>query len=165
MEQEAELMRMMQAYGVMLSGLCAALLKDRDLAQDMVQETFVKAWRKMDDLKGGRQSEKAWLCRIAINLCRDYQRTRWFRLTQRRAEVDAAPMWYTAPDEAAQDVMDALGSLNARMREVLVLHYLHDMDASEMGRALGISKSAVYRRLKKARSLLKQTLEGWEHDE
>lgn len=165
MDHEAELTRMMQAYGGMLSGLCAALLKDRDLAQDMVQETYVKAWRKMGDLTGGRQSEKAWLCRIAINLCRDYQRTRWFRLTERRAEVDAAPLWHTAPSEAAQDVMDALGSLSIRMREVLVLHYLHNMDAAEMSRALGISESAVYRRLKKARSLLKQTLEGWEHDE
>ena len=162
--REAELARMMNAYGGMLTALCSALLKDPYLAQDIVQETFVKAWRRMDDLRGGRQSEKAWLCRIAVNLCRDQQRTRWLRMVDKKAEIDRPALWYTAKNEAAAEVMEALGSLKPRYREVLTLHYLQNMSAEEIGQAVGLSPSAVYRRLNKAKAMLKQLMEGWEND-
>ena len=160
--REAELARMMHEYGSMLTGLCSALLKDGHLAQDIVQETFVKAWRKMDDLRGGRQTEKAWLCRIAVNLCRDLQRTRWLRMVDRSAEVEMP--WCSPADEDAAQIMEALGALKPRYREVLTLHYLENLSAEEIGHAVGLSPSAVYRRLKKAKNQLRQLLEGWEND-
>ena len=160
--REAELARMMHQYGGLLAGLCSALLKDSHLAQDVVQETFVKAWRKMDDLRGGQQSEKAWLCRIAVNLCRDLQRTRWLRMVDRRADVEKP--WCSPADDEAALIMEALGQLRLRYREVLTLHYLENLSAEEVGHAVGLSPSAVYRRLKKAKSLLKELMEGWEND-
>ena len=78
---EAELSRMMETYGAMLTGTCTVLLGDRHLAQDIVQETFIRAYKKMDSFRGERpESEKAWLTRIAVNLCRDERRKKWFRL-------------------------------------------------------------------------------------
>ena len=69
---ETELCRMMDEYSSMLVGICAILLDDRDLAQDVVQETFIRVYKKMDSFRGARpESEKAWLTRIAVNLCRD----------------------------------------------------------------------------------------------
>ena len=68
---ETELCRMMDEYSSMLVGICAILLDDRDLAQDVVQETFIRVYKKMDSFRGARpESEKAWLTRIAVNLCR-----------------------------------------------------------------------------------------------
>lgn len=160
-----QLERMMQQYGSMLARLCSALLKDSHLAQDVVQETFVRAWRSMDSLRGGKQSEKAWLCRIAVNLCRDQQRTRWLRMVDKRAEVEPLSEWCSPPDESSAEVMEALAQLRPKYREALVLHYLQDMSAEELGQAIGLSSSAVYRRLKKAKSQLRQLLEGWENDE
>ena len=162
--REAELARMMDAYSSALTGLCAALLKDGHLAQDVVQETFVKAWYRMDQLRGGRQSEKAWLCRIAINLCRDLQRTRWLRLVDKQAEPETPTPWYTPVSDEAADVMEALGQLKSKYREVITLHYLENMSAEEIGQAAGLSASAVYRRLKKAKTQLRQLLEGGEND-
>ena len=162
--REAELARMMNAYGGMLAGLCSALLKDSHLAQDIVQDTFVKAWRKMDDLRGGQKSEKAWLCRIAVNLCRDQQRTRWLRMVDKKAELDEPSLWYSPPNEEASDVMEALGQLKPKYREVLTLHYLENMNAEEIGQIISLSPSAVYRRLNKAKAQLKTLLEGWEND-
>ena len=159
-----QLERMMQQYGDMLVRLCAALIKDQDLAQDVVQETFVRAWRHMDSLRD-QQSEKAWLCRIAVNLCRDQQRTRWLRLVEKKAEVEQPPLWYTPTDGRAADVMEALGQLKPKFREVLTLHYLENLSAEEIGQIAGLSPSAVYRRLNKAKSQLKALLEGWENDD
>ena len=61
--------------------------------------------------------------------------------------------------------MEAIAQLKPRYRELLVLHYLEDMSAEELGRSLGLSASAVYSRLKKAKAQLKELLEGWESDE
>lgn len=163
--REQELMRMMDAYGGMLTALCSALLKDSHLAQDVVQETFLRAWRKMDDLRGGKMSEKAWLCRIAINRCRDHQRTRWMRMVDKQADPQPPQHWCSPPDETAADVMEALGKLKPKYREVLTLHYLENMSAEEIGQSVGLSASAVYRRLKKSKNQLKHLLEGWENDE
>ena len=72
---ETELCRMMDEYSSMLVGICAILLDDRDLAQDVVQETFISAYRSLDSLRAEHAgSERAWLTRIAVNLCRDEKR-------------------------------------------------------------------------------------------
>ena len=161
--REAELMRMMQTYGGMLAGMCTMLLRDRDLAQDIVQETFVRAWRYMDRLRGGKSSEKAWLCRIAVNLCRDHQRTRWFQLVDR--DESALSQLSVPANQPESDVLEAVGALPIRLREVILLHYYQGMDAEEMASTLGVSISAVYRRLRKARGQLKKLLEGADDDE
>ena len=83
---EAELVRWMEDYGPMLAGTCTALLRDAHLAQDVVQETFSRAYQHRGRFRGG--SEKAWLTRIAVNLCRDQQRSKWFRLVDRRVPVE-----------------------------------------------------------------------------
>lgn len=74
MENQAELTRMMQTYGTQLLRLCTLYLKDRMLAEDAVQETFVRAWRA--DFRQ-ECSEKTFLTRIAINICKNYLRTPW----------------------------------------------------------------------------------------
>ena len=161
---EQELTRMMNLYGGMLTGLCSALLKDAHLAQDVVQETFIRAWRKMNDLRGGEQSEKAWLCRIAVNLCRDYQRTKWLRMVDKKAEMDEPSLWCSPADEGSCDIMEAIGHLKPKYREVIVLHYLQNLSAEELGEIVGLSASAVYRRLAKAKEMLRELLKGWEND-
>lgn len=164
-QREAELTRLMQTYGGLLTGLCAAMLKDSHLAQDMVQETFVRAWRKLDELRGGRMSEKAWLCRIALNLCRDYQRTRWFRFVDRRKQPEELILQADAADEETAALLEAVEMLAPRSREIILLHYYQDMNAVEMAHALGLSESAVYRRLRQARNEMRQWLEGADEHE
>ncbi|MCI5955970.1 MAG: RNA polymerase sigma factor [Clostridiales bacterium] len=165
--REAELARMMTAHGARLAGLCTALLKDAHLAQDVVQETFLRAYTRMDSFRGGHEnSERAWLTRIAINLCRDQQRSRWLRLVDRRA--DPEPLFASCAagmDEESLHLLWAVEQLPPRLKEAVLLRYYNGMPTEEMAQTLHISKSAAYRRLNKACENLKRLLEGWDFDE
>ena len=61
----------MVRWEVPLLRTCYLLLKDAALAEDALQETFVKAWRSYGSYRG-EASEKTWLMRIAVNTCRDH---------------------------------------------------------------------------------------------
>ena len=164
--REAELERMMRTHGNQLVGLCTGLLRDPMLAQDVVQETFIKAYRSMDGFRGERQeSEKAWLTRIAVNLCRDQHRSRWFRFIDRSVSFDMLPERSAPAKETHIELYQAVSQLPQKYREVILLHYFQDLDAGEIAQILGVSLSSVYRRLEKARMKLKDQLERWEDDE
>ncbi len=158
--READLVRMMQTYGDQLVGLCTGLLSDHSLAQDVVQETFIKAYQSLDRFRGeNKGSERAWLTRIAVNLCRDQQRTRWFRFVDRSVSYDMIPEQGETPDDTQQHIYQAVQQLSGKYREVILLHYYQDLQVSEMAQALGLSESSVYRRLESARQKLKILLE------
>lgn len=163
--REAELIRMMQTYGGMLVGICTGMLGDAHLAQDVTQETFIRAYYKMDSFRGEREgSEKAWLARIAVNLCRDALRSKWFRFVDRKVTPDVAPLSCEATQEA-QCLFEAVQKLPGKYREVILLHYYQDMPAAEIAQALRLNPASVYRRLEKARQKLKQLIERGETDE
>lgn len=75
-EREEKLRHLMDVYGDGLKRLCCVYLRDLGLAEDAVQETFIKAYDHIDELLAGEiESAKAWLMRIAVNTCKDYRRT------------------------------------------------------------------------------------------
>jgi RNA polymerase sigma-70 factor (ECF subfamily) len=156
MADNQELLLMMQQYGVHVVGLCTLLLKDAHLAQDVAQETFIRAW-KQGNLR--QETEKAWLTRVAVNLCRDEQRSRWFRHVDRRITPEELPLQADAPDTDS-DLLDSVHRLPAREREVIVMHYWNDMSPEEIASALHIDRATVFRRLSRGRKRLKIELEG-----
>ena len=66
--------RMVQQYEKDLLRICCIYLRDHTAAEDVVQETFLKAFRILDSFRG-ESSEKTWLIQIAVNGCRDYRRS------------------------------------------------------------------------------------------
>lgn len=162
---EQELIRLMDTYGGMLSSLCRMMLHDYHRAQDAVQETFIRAYRHIDQIKRV-QSERAWLIRIAVNICRDVMRTAWFRHVARSVDLSELPE-IPAPQNAAEDsaILEEVQKLPHKEREVLLLHYWQELDADEIARALHINRATVYRRLERARQRLKMSVEGGLHDD
>ena len=156
MSDEQEMLRLMNEHGAHLIGMCTLLLHDAFLAQDVVQETFLRAWRKGRLI---RETERAWLTRVAVNLCRDEQRSRWFRHVDRRFTPEELPIPADAPD-ADSDLLDSVHRLPAREREVIVMHYWNDMSPEEIAGMLHISRATVFRRLARGRKRLKIELEG-----
>ena len=71
--REEELLRLMAQYKNDLMRMALAFLKDEALAEDAVQETFFKAYHALPAFRGD-SSEKTWLMRIAINVCRNIRR-------------------------------------------------------------------------------------------
>ena len=140
---EKELIRLMDTYGGTLFSLCRMMLRDHHRAQDAVQEIFIKAYKYMDQLPHLR-NEKAWLIRIAINICHDMMRT-------------AAPH---TEDTSDSPLLEMVQNLPSKEREVVLLYYWQNLPPEEIASALLISRATVYRRLDHARYHLKIALEG-----
>ena len=156
MADNHELLLMMQQYGAHVVGLCTLLLKDAHLAQDVAQETFIRAW-KQGNLR--QETEKAWLTRVVVNLCRDEQRSRWFRHVDRRITPEELPLQADAHDTDS-DLLDSVHRLPAREREVIVMHYWNDMSPEAIAKLLNVDRATVFRRLARGRKRLKLELEG-----
>lgn len=71
--KEERLCSLMEQYEKSLLRMCCVYLRDTSAAEDAVQESFLRAYRSMDDFRG-ESSEKTWLYSIAMNVCRDMRR-------------------------------------------------------------------------------------------
>ena len=163
---EARLREWMQLYSTPILRVCYMILQDRQQAEDALQDTFIKAWRHMEDLRRRHiENEKAWLMRIAVNTCRDYRRTAWFRHVDARVAVDDLPPRLTQTEDGDRDLMLTVCALPEKYREVILMYYYQRMTEQETADVLGLSLSAVHRRLKKAEALLRESLEGGERHE
>ena len=134
--------------------MCYLNLRDRGLAEDAVQETFVKAYRALPAFRGD-SNLKTWLMRIAINTCRDMQRGSWLKHLSRTVSLDQL----AEPSESFSE--DAL-AVNIG---IVLLYYYQDMTIEEAAEALGISVSSVAERLKRAKEKLRESLKEVYFDE
>lgn len=147
--REQELVRLVDAYQFSLRRMCCAILRDRALAEDAVQETFLKAYKTLDTFRK-ESSEKTWLMRIAINTCRDFRRSAWFRYLDRRITPEDLPLAATPAEEDSIALTAAIMRLPQKLQEVTLLHYYQDMTTREIAAALQISQSSVSSRLVRA---------------
>ena len=134
--------RVAAEYQAVLLRLCYIQLQDKALAEDAVQETFLKAYRAYDQYRGDC-SEKSWLCRIAVNTCQDMQRGSWFRHIDRRVSPENLPEPAVQPTDDHVELTLALMNLPRKLREALMLYYYQDMSTTEIAETLGIAQSSV----------------------
>jgi len=162
---EEQIRRMMECYGDAVLRMCYLTLHDVMTAEDAAQDTFMKAYQKLEGFRG-ECSEKTWLIRIAINTCRDYRRRAWFKWNDRRVDVDSLMLPGGTPVESRDDtVLKAVMALSARDREVVLLRYYQEMRLQEISQTLGVPEGTVTSRLNRARARLRRQLEGWYFDE
>lgn len=158
---EDVLSRLMDTYGSAIQNLCAMLLGDFHIAQEAAQDTFVKAYRNLGSFRGENAgSERAWLVRIAVNTCKDYRKSAWFRLMRSRVPLETLRGVAAATDETDRDILRQVGRLPAKCREALLLYAVEEMPAEEIARLLGVTRSTVYRRLERARKLMAVRTDG-----
>ena len=162
-DRKVSLDRLMTQYGTRLLRLCTLYLKDFALAEDAVQDTFLKAYRRMDTFRGDC-SEETWLTGIAINTCRDYLRAAWLRHTDRR-DISALPEEACPPPLPDDTVLTEVMALKRKYREVILLRYYQGLKLQETANALGISQSTVRQRLRKACDILRTRLKEWYDEE
>lgn len=162
MDARETLDALMIQHGSRLLRLCAMNLRDASLAQDAVQDTFLKAFRQFHRFRGDADA-LTWLTAIAINVCRDYRRTAWFRHVDRRMEdLPEQAASFPFPDNT---VITEVTKLPDKYREVILLRYYQDMKQKDIAAALGISDRAVRQRLNKANTMLREQLKEWYEDE
>jgi RNA polymerase sigma-70 factor (ECF subfamily) len=164
--QEARLEQWLSEYGDSVLRTCFIYLSDRTLAEDAMQDTFIKVWRSMDKFEGRNScSAKTWIMRIAINTCKDYKRSSWYRHIDLSKAIDDLPSsFYKVTTESQQVFFDVM-RLPAKYKQVILLYFYHDMTMSEVADVLGSSRSTVQHQLQKAYTMLRHQPEGRGFDE
>ena len=162
--QEAELERIMTQYGNSLLRMCYIYLRDASLAEDAVQDTFLKAYKKLGTFRH-ESSEQSWLMRIAINTCKDYGRSSWFRRVDRKVTLESLPEAAHEPVMTDSTVVDEVMRLPAKYKDVILLRYYQEMKLAQISETLGIPRDTIKSRIKHANKVLHQRLEGWYFDE
>jgi RNA polymerase sigma-70 factor, ECF subfamily len=147
----------------------ASMVRDIPEAEDLTQETFLRAYRSRDTLRD-EDAKTAWLYRIATHVC--YDRLRQFARRNPREsdtdidlvdipEPDAPSVQKTAErDEMSACVQSYLNRLPDSYRAVILLADMHDLTAPEISQLLGESLATIKIRLHRARRKLKPALEA-----
>lgn len=156
--------RLIRENEVSLKRLCYLYLHDEALAEDAVQDTFLKAYRALKGFRG-EASEKTWLTKIAVNTCKDMLRSAWFRHTDRWVTAEMLPAAQDIRDPYNLEITAAVMNLPGKLREVILLYYYRGLSTVEVAEVLRISQPAVTSRLKRARDRLKTELKGGGIDE
>lgn len=153
-----------------LYGFVRRYVGDGDAAVDVVQETFVAAWRSLDRFDA-RRPLAVWLRAIALNKCRDRAR----RLAVRRlilgdkddqspeaqAQPDPAPYGETQliPVQRRALIQKAINQLPAKLKEPLLLTYFDDLSQQEAADLLGVTVKTIETRVYRARQRLEALLD------
>jgi len=143
------------------------VLRDREDAEDVTQEAFLRLWRSGDDVPGDRAGY--WLQRVVHNLCIDQTRRRKVvraRFGQPDAEaVDrlvapAGGAWAAGLNETQETLLTAMATLPADTRSVMMMHYYQGMKLREIADCLGKTVAALKVQIHRARKTLRPLLEA-----
>lgn len=146
--------------------LCYLVMRNEQDAEDMTQETFIRAFRALPrfEIREGTSFE-AWLYRIAVNRCRSRMRRKWYQVLpwpnpapQLAASSEAQPDHAMMQSERRNEVLEAINSLGEKHRLVVILRYYAGFTNEEIAQALKIPSGTVRSRLHTARQLLKKLL-------
>lgn len=133
-------------------------LADRQKAEDVVQDVFVRLMTTNPPLQPGK--EKAWLLKVAMNRCRDLWRGAWLKrvvLGGPTFELIPAPDEFTQIGDR-QAMMSAINHLPAMFKEVILLHYYQGYGISEIAEMMELPEGTISSRLSRARKKLEEVL-------
>lgn len=162
--------RLMRQYGSIVLRQAYFYLKDRHKAEDVCQEVFLRMYKKQPQLPD-EQSEKAYLLRVTINLCKDVLKSAWHRRVTPMIEGYDAPHPSMGPEadavqnEEKQMLYRAVLDLPDIYKDVVLLFYYHDLPTGQIAKILGIPEVTVRTRLMRARNRLETSLKGRYKDE
>ena len=141
-------------YGLQVLRTARLIVRDEALAEDVTQETFVKAWRNLATLRD--EEPGPWLMRIASNeaISAYRRRHRFDALAQRFGRQPERP--HGPSTETRLDLARALAEITPEQRAVVVLHYYQDLSVEETARTLRLPVDTVKSRLKVALRRLRE---------
>lgn len=153
-QREEAVARVIEQYANTLFRMCFVILKHEQDAQDVLQETFIKYMEKAPEFKN-EQHEKAWLLKVASNLCKDLLR---FKRRNAYVDVEELEKYCKEPEEA--EVLKEVMLLPAKYKSAIHLYYIEGYKMEEIAGILGISENAVKKRMQRGRDMLKSRLEN-----
>jgi RNA polymerase sigma-70 factor (ECF subfamily) len=165
---------LVERYQRKVAALAVGMLRNREDALDIVQDTFTKAYQSLDKFKGD-SSFYTWVYRIGVNLCIDHQR-RESRYVQPNPDMDDAgdEVAPRTPEELERDepferaqsaeigtrLAEAIDELTPEHRAVILLREVDGLSYEEISQVLECPKGTVMSRLHYARRQLQARLQG-----
>lgn len=165
-KEEAALVELMNQYGDYLLRMAYLLIKDHQRAEEAVQDTFISAFEKINQLEK-EEHLKSWLTTITINRCRQQMRKWSFKhifpdietieRTQQADRIDSPEADLLAV-EWNENLTAAIHALDYKYREVITLFYFNELKLAEIAASTNIKENTIKSRLKRAKKLLKDHL-------
>lgn len=142
----------------MVRRICFMYLHNRQDVEDVFQEVFLKLLQTDMNFEN-EEHEKAWLCRVTINKCKDLCKAFW------RKNVDSIEdMEIPFEENKEREVLFAVLSLPKKYKDVIYLFYYEGYTAKEIARLLNQNENTVYSNLHRARKILKSKLGGSDYE-
>ncbi|WP_318011002.1 sigma-70 family RNA polymerase sigma factor [Clostridium sp. FP1] len=166
-----EIERLINCYGDDVLRVAFLYVKDRNKAEDVFQEVFIKVFKKYDSFKGN-SSEKTWIMKITINVCKDYFKSFWIKRVLLNSHGDYDREIYNEQYNAeslddtiiksieSRELLHQVMNLSIKYKEVIILYYYEEFNTREISEMLKIPEGTVRTRLFRGRELLKKNVTG-----
>lgn len=148
----------LEKYSDMVRRICFIYLRSQADVEDVFQEVFLKLLQNKVTFES-EEHEKAWLCRVAINKCKDMLKSFWRRNV---GYVEGMELLFEVKEE--NDVMQEVLSLPQKYKDVVYLFYYEGYSVPEMAKLLDQKINTIYSNLHRARGLLKTKLGGIDNE-
>lgn len=162
MTADTRLLTLFEEHSAAVAGYVRRLTRDRDLAEDVLQETMVRAWQHANRLDRGTSATRAWMLHVARNIVYDRYRARRCRPLEDSLDLLTLLVADRETDDHVLDsivVSDALALLRPSYRVILEKIYLNGLSIQETAEALGIPQGTVKSRSHYARRAFRQVVE------
>lgn len=155
-DRQTEFENILRKYGDNIYRIALVHTQNDMDAQDIVQEVFLKYARNSSQFKS-EEHLKAWLIRVAINMCTDLKRSAWSRRTTELND-ECVPAEEFSGGES--DLHAAVMSLPEKYRDVIHLFYYEGYSVKEISSITSQKENAVKTQLSRGRAILKKVLKG-----
>ena len=153
---EHKIEALMDSYGNLLWRTGIMMLGEPQDVQDMIQEVLLKYMQKRPVFHDA-EHEKAWLLRVAVNLCRDMLR---LRSRRRYFPIDELePEAVGSTDAESREILEEIAMLPQKWKSVLLLHYIEGYSLIEISEILEVSENAFKKRMQRAKEALRRRME------
>lgn len=164
--EESKYSKLVQKYSDMVYRIAFSYMKNREDAEDIYQNVFLKLFNKRDFLD--MEHEKRWLIRVTMNECHSLYRSPWKRRRQACEDLDIlleeqqvqtqSVQKQTSSDEL-EEVTDMLNAISEKYSIVLYLYYYEEYSTKEIAQILRRKESTVRTQLMRAKELLRKKMD------
>ncbi|MCM3735791.1 sigma-70 family RNA polymerase sigma factor [Bacillus cytotoxicus] len=164
-DKEVLIDEIMNKYGQEILQLVYSYVNNKEVAEDLTQDIFVKCYKSLHTYKG-KSKLRTWLWRIAINHCKDYIKS-WYN---KKVIVTENESTYTGVQKESVEqtviqndedhrLASAVMNLPIKYREVIYLFYFEELPIKDIAMVIEVKENTIKTRLKRAKELLKIGLE------
>ncbi len=152
MELEKDIREAVIKYSDMLYKICIVILCNEQDVQDAIQDTFCRYLEKKPNFRD-EEHKKAWLIKVATNICRDMIR---FKVRHPKVSIDEVENILVAPEQ--REILKELLELPVKQKTVIYLYYVEGYHIKEIADILGITEGAVKVRLLRGRKQMRDAV-------